>query len=57
MSNPDAVAKQITEELAAGPIKLVASLPDNWIMKELCTGGAQAAQAPRPLCTVSCELV
>jgi sulfopyruvate decarboxylase subunit alpha len=37
MSNQDTVAKQITEELAACPVKLVASLPDNWINKLLDT--------------------
>ena len=31
MSNPELVAQQITEQLAACPVKLVASLPDNWI--------------------------
>ena len=35
MGNPDAVARQITEELAASRIKLVTSLPDNWINKLL----------------------
>lgn len=31
MSNPETVAEQIAEQLAACPIKLVTSLPDNWI--------------------------
>jgi sulfopyruvate decarboxylase TPP-binding subunit len=35
MGNPDEVARQITEELAKSQIKLVASLPDNWINKLL----------------------
>jgi sulfopyruvate decarboxylase alpha subunit len=35
MGNPDAVARQITDELAKSQIKLVASLPDNWINKLL----------------------
>jgi sulfopyruvate decarboxylase subunit alpha len=35
MGNPDAVARRITEELAASRIKLVTSLPDNWINKLL----------------------
>lgn len=35
MSNPDAVAEQIVEQLAACPIKLVTSFPDNWINKLL----------------------
>jgi putative heme iron utilization protein len=35
MGNPDAVARQIAEELAKSQIKLVASLPDNWINKLL----------------------
>lgn len=33
MSNTEAVAEQIAEQLAACPIKLVTSLPDNWIDK------------------------
>src|SRR6201996_1616924 len=37
MSNPDQVAKEITEQPRKGPVKLGASLPDNWINKLLDT--------------------
>jgi len=37
MGNPELVAKKITDELATCPVKLVASLPDNWINKLLDT--------------------